>query len=60
MIRIEISNDEVEYSTCLNVEDVYDIMHCMEEMVRMLTDNDMELDNYILKRADEIDLKNCN
>jgi len=60
MIRIEISNDEVEYSTCLNVEDIYDIMHCMEEMVRMLTDNDMELDNYILKRADEIDLKNCN
>ena len=60
MIYIELSNEEIEYSTEFPVADVDDILHCMEEMVRMITDLDSDVDNYILKRSKEIALKVAN
>jgi hypothetical protein len=35
-------------------------MYSFEEMVRMYTTADLEVDKYILKRAKEINLKNSN
>ena len=60
MIRIELSDEEIEYTTFFPVEDVHDIAQGMEEMLRLYSNNDLELDNYILARAEEINLKNCN
>ena len=60
MIRIELSDEEIEYSTTFPLDDVHDIAQGMEELIRLYTDNDLELDNYILERAEEIKLKNCN
>lgn len=60
MIRIELSDEEIEYSTEFPVDDVSDIMHSFEEMVRMYFNDDLIVDNYLLDRADEIFLKNNN
>jgi len=60
MIYIELSDETIEYSTTFPVEDVHDIAQSFEEMLRLYSSNDLELDNYILERAKEIKLKNCN
>ena len=60
MIRIELSDEEVEYSTSFPIEDPHDILYSFEEIVRMYTEADLEVDNYILERANEILTKNCN
>jgi hypothetical protein len=60
MTRIELSNDEIEYSTYFPIPDPHDIMYSFEEMVRGYTNADIEVDNYILERAKEIKIKNSN
>ena len=60
MTRIELSDEEVEYSTYFPINDPHDIMYSFEEMVRMYTNADLEIDSYILERAKEIQLKNSN
>ncbi len=60
MTRIELSDDEIEYSTYFPIQDPHDIMYSFEEMVRMYTQADIEVDNYIIERAKEINLKNSN
>lgn len=60
MTRIELSDDETEYSTHFPVKDVGDIMQGFEEMVRMYFNDDLVVDAWILDRADEIFLKNSN
>jgi hypothetical protein len=35
-------------------------MYSFEEMVRMYTKADLEVDNYIIERAKEISIKNSN
>ena len=60
MTRIELSNDEIEYSTYFPIPDPHDIMYSFEEMVRGYTNADIEVDNYILERAKEINIKNSN
>ena len=60
MTRIELSDDEIEYSTYFPIPDPQDIMYSFEEMVRMYTQADIEVDNYILERAKEINIKKSN
>jgi hypothetical protein len=60
MTRIELSDDEIEYSTYFPIQDPHDIMYSFEEMVRMYTNADLEVDSYILERAKEINIKNSN
>ena len=60
MTRIELSDDEIEYSTYFPIQDPHDIMYSFEEMVRMYTNADLEVDSYILERAKEIHIKNSN
>lgn len=60
MIRIELSDEETEYSTHLPEKSVEDTMYCFEEMVRSYFNSDVEIDAYILDRADEIFIKKCN
>ena len=60
MTRIELSDEEIEYSTYFPVQDPHDIMYSFEEMVRMYTKADLEVDNYIIERAKEIKIKNSN
>tara|TARA_R110000851_G_scaffold23386_1_gene68479 strand:+ start:6 stop:188 length:183 start_codon:yes stop_codon:yes gene_type:complete len=60
MTRIELSDDEIEYSTYFPIPDPHDIMYSFEEMVRMYTQADIEVDNYILERAKEINIKKSN
>jgi hypothetical protein len=60
MTRIELSDDEIEYSTYFPIQDPHDIMYSFEEMVRMYTNADLEIDSYILERAKEIHIKNSN
>jgi len=60
MIRIELSDNEIEYSTYFPIDDPHDIMYSFEEMVRMYTKADLEVDSYILQRAKEINIKNSN
>jgi hypothetical protein len=60
MTRIELSDEEVEYSTYFPIDDPHDIMYSFEEMVRMYTNADLEIDSYILERAKEINIKNSN
>jgi len=60
MTRIELSDNEIEYSTYFPIDDPHDIMYSFEEMVRMYTKADLEVDSYILQRAKEIKLKNSN
>ena len=60
MTRIELSDEEVEYSTYFPIDDPHDIMYSFEEMVRMYTNADLEVDSYILERAKEINIKNSN
>ena len=60
MTRIELSDDEIEYSTYFPIPDPHDIMYSFEEMVRMYTQADIEVDNYILERAKEIHIKKSN
>ena len=60
MTRIELSDDEIEYSTYFPIPDPHDIMYSFEEMVRMYTQADIEVDSYILERAKEINIKNSN
>ena len=60
MTRIELSDNEIEYSTYFPVRDAHDIMYSFEEMVRMYTNADLEVDSYILERAKEIKIKNSN
>ena len=60
MTRIELSDNEIEYSTYFPVRDAHDIMYSFEEMVRMYTNADLEVDSYILERAKEIEIKNSN
>ena len=60
MTRIELSDDEIEYSTYFPIQDPHDIMYSFEEMVRMYTQADLEVDSYILERAKEIHIKNSN
>jgi hypothetical protein len=60
MTRIELSDDEIEYSTYFPIQDPHDIMYSFEEMVRMYTNADLEVDSYILERAKEIKIKNSN
>ena len=58
MTRIELSdNEEIEYSTYFPIPDPHDIMYSFEEMVRMYTKADLEVDSYILERAKEIKYK---
>ena len=58
MTRIELSDEEIEYSTYFPIDDPHDIMYSFEEMVRMYTN--AEIDSYILERAKEINIKNSN
>jgi hypothetical protein len=60
MTRIELSDDEIEYSTYFPIQDPHDIMHSFEEMVRMYTQAEIEVDNYIIERAKEINIKKSN
>ena len=60
MTRIELSDEEIEYSTYFPVPDPHDIMYSFEEMVRMYTQAEIEVDNYIIERAKEINLKKSN
>jgi len=60
MTRIELSDEEIEYSTYFPIDDPHDIMYSFEEMVRMYTNADLEVDSYILERAKEIKIKNSN
>ena len=60
MTRIELSDEEIEYSTYFPIADPHDIMYSFEEMARMYTQADIEVDNYILERAKEINIKNSN
>jgi len=60
MTRIELSDEEIEYSTYFPIPDPHDIMYSFEEMVRMYTQADIEVDNYIIERAKEIHLKKSN
>ena len=60
MTRIELSDDEIEYSTYFPIPDPHDIMYSFEEMMRMYTQADIEVDNYILERAKEINIKKSN
>jgi hypothetical protein len=60
MTRIELSDDEIEYSTYFPIQDPHDIMYSFEEMVRMYTQADIEVDNYIIERAKEIKIKKSN
>ena len=60
MTRIELSDDEIEYSTYFPIQDPHDIMYSFEEMLRMYTNADLEVDSYILERAKEIKIKNSN
>lgn len=60
MTRIELSDDEIEYSTYFPIQDPHDIMYSFEEMVRMYTQAEIEVDNYIIERAKEIKIKNSN
>jgi len=60
MIYLELSDEETEYSTELPVHDINDIFHTFEEMVRMYSKADLEVDSYILQRAKEIEIKNSN
>jgi hypothetical protein len=57
---IELSDEEIEYSTYFPIDDPHDIMYSFEEMVRMYTQADLEIDSYILERAKEINIKNSN
>jgi hypothetical protein len=60
MTRIELSDDEIEYSTYFPIQDPHDIMYSFEEMVRMYTQAEIEVDNYIIERAKEINIKKSN
>lgn len=60
MTRIELSDEEIEYSTYFPIKDPHDIMYSFEEMARMYTQADIEVDNYIIERAKEINIKNSN
>ena len=60
MTRIELSDEEIEYSTYFPINDPHDMMYSFEEMVRMYTTADLEVDSYILERAKEIEIKNSN
>jgi hypothetical protein len=60
MTRIELSDDEIEYSTYFPIQDPHDIMYSFEEMVRMYTKAEIEVDNYIIERAKEIKIKKSN
>ena len=60
MTRIELSDNEIEYSTYFPIADPHDIMYSFEEIVRMYTKADLEVDSYILERAKEINIKNSN
>ena len=60
MTRIELSDDEIEYSTYFPIQDPHDLMYSFEEMVRIYTNADLEVDSYILERAKEIHIKNSN
>ena len=60
MTRIELSDDEIEYSTYFPINDPHDLMYSFEEMVRMYTNADLEVDSYILERAKEINIKKSN
>ena len=60
MTRIELSDEEIEYTTYFPINDPHDIMYSFEEMVRMYTNADLEVDSYILERAKEIQIKNSN
>ena len=60
MIYLELSDEEMVYSTELPEMNVNDILHTLEEMVRVYTDLDVNVDNYILKRAEEIQLRQLN
>jgi hypothetical protein len=60
MTRIELSDEEIEYSTYFPIPDPHDIMYSFEEMARMYTQADIEVDNYIIERAKEINIKKSN
>jgi len=60
MIYLELSDEEIEYSTEFFYRDIEDIMHTFEEILRQYTDLDGDVDNYIIKGAKEIELKTCN
>ena len=60
MITIKLIDDEQEYFTDLPVFNVEDMLIVMEEMCRMYSDLDCDVDNYILKRAKEIQIRQLN
>ena len=60
MTRIELSDEEVCFCFVFPVNDPHDIMYSFEEMARMYTNADLEIDSYILERAKEINIKNSN
>jgi hypothetical protein len=60
MIYLELSDESIEYSTELPIHNVDDMLYTLEEMVRMYSSSDIEVDNYILNRAEEIHIRNSN
>jgi len=60
MTYLELSDNTIEYSIEFPVKDITDIMQEFEEMLRMYAKSDIEIDAYIINRADEIFLKNSN
>ena len=60
MIYLELSDENTEYSTEFPAKNIDDILHSFEEMVRMYTNSDLEVDSYILERAKQINIKNSN
>ena len=57
MIYLELSDSEIVYSTEFQVADAHDIAFAFEEILRLYLDDDLELDNYIVKRGKEIQIK---
>ena len=60
MIYLELSDDETIFSTELPNMSIEDMLNTFEEMVRMYSDLDNVVDDYLIKRAKEINLKRCN
>ena len=60
MVYLELSDESIEYSTEFPIHNIDDIMYSFEEMLRMYSQADIEVDNYILNRAEEIHIRNSN
>jgi len=60
MIEIKLIDNEKELFTTLDEYNIEDMLHTFEEMVRMYSDLDCDVDNFILKRAKEIQIRQLN